>query len=314
MTHDPAAHDEPAAAAPHDAQAERLVRDVTFYSQGTPCAGVLRLPPTHAPGQRHPAVVLCAGMSLTKEVWLPDHAARFNAAGFVTLNFDYRGFGASAGAPRRRLDPEEQVTDTRNALTFLESCDAVDADRLALYGVSLGASVATAVAGRDERPKAMVAVAGPMDLGRVWGAFPTFAGFRAKVDAAHRRFVATGEVSYVNVPRLLSGDPATAALLKAEGPRYPTWEQDVTFESLRALFAFRPEADAATIAPTAALWIAPENDDLIARFELGSVHAAARAPKKLVVLEGAEHVDVYKVEGAFERVMRETLAWYAEHV
>jgi hypothetical protein len=36
-----------------------------------------------------------------------------------------------------------------------------------------------ATAGLDARAKATVAVAGPMDLGRVWRAYPGFEGFRA---------------------------------------------------------------------------------------------------------------------------------------
>ena len=288
------------------------VREVTFYSQGRALSGVYRLPA--GASSSAPGIVLCAGMSLTKEVWLPAHAERFNEAGYATLNFDYTGFGASEGSPRRRLDPAQQVRDTQAALTWMQSQPEIDGARLALYGVSLGASVATATAGIDERPKAMVAVAGPMDLRRVWSAFPTFAGFEAKVLAAHERFVATGEVTYISVPRLLSGDPATAELLRAEAPKYPTWDQTVTFESLHDLFAFRPEGHCPTISPTAAMWIAPEKDDLIARFELGSAHAAARHPKAFVVLEGAEHVDVYRVEGAFETVMAKTLGWFAEHV
>ncbi len=36
-------------------------------------------------------------------------------------------------------------------------------------------------------------------------------------------------------------------------------------------------------------------------------------PKKLVVLKGYEHYEVYS-EAAFREVMRETLAWFKEHL
>ena len=45
-------------------------------------------------------------------------AKALNAAGYVALVFDYRGFGDSEG-PRHRLIPQEQVDDARKALEDL---------------------------------------------------------------------------------------------------------------------------------------------------------------------------------------------------
>lgn len=107
-----------------------MKRTVTFFSDGARMAGVLRLPPGLSPGERRPAVVLCAGFSLVKEVWLPTNAQALNAAGYVTLNFDDRTFGQS-GAPRCRLVPRMQVEDVRSALVFRARAGAGDQDGLA---------------------------------------------------------------------------------------------------------------------------------------------------------------------------------------
>jgi fermentation-respiration switch protein FrsA (DUF1100 family) len=251
-------------------------------------------------------------MSLTKEVWLPAHAERMVEAGYITLNFDYRYFGESTGSPRGRLLPSEQVVDTIAAIDFVEQIPETGA--IGLYGASLGASVAVATAGRDPRVQSCMAVAGPMDLGRVWRAFDGFDGFRAKVQAARTKFEETGDVSRISVARLLASDPETCALLREEEPRYPNWSLDITFESLLDLFSFCPEDWVHRIAPRSICFVCPEHDDLIATTELHSAHAKAGEPKRLVVLEGARHVDIYKTEGAFEAVVQASMDWYGEHL
>lgn len=291
-----------------------MERRVQFFSEGIPMAGILRLPEGLMPGEKRPAVICCQGFSLTKEVWLPRNAEALNRAGYVTLNFDYRYFGESGGEPRLRLVPQAQVQDVRNALTFLETVPEVDGSKLGLLGISLGCSVAAAAAGTDPRVKAVVAVAGPADLERVWSNFPDFARFRAKVNAAKREFVATGKVTTISVPRLLSSDPDTCALLVKDAPNFPTWKLEITFESLADLFAFKPEDVAHTISPGASLFIYPSEDALVSKAELTSLYAKAREPKQLVALEGLKHHEVYNDGRGFEPLMKHTLEFFGRYL
>lgn len=290
-----------------------MKRDVTVYSDGVKLAGVLRLPEGVSEGHKVPAIVCCQGFSLVKEVWLPKNAEALNRAGYATLNVDYRFFGASEGEPRCRLVPRMQVEDVRAALTFLETVPEVDASRLGLFGISLGASVAVGAAGKDMRVRALVAVAGPGDLGRVWAGLPDFPKFREKVLEARRTYVSTGEVRYVAVPKLLSSDPATCALLVAEAPKFPSWRLEITFESLADLFEFAPEDDLPK-SRAASLFVYPAEDALITKGEMVSLYAKARGPKKLVSLPGIQHHEVYDTGAGFEPLMRETIAFYAEHL
>lgn len=275
-------------------------REVSFFSHGARVAGVLRLPDGSA---RSPVIVMCAGMTLTKEVWLPANAEWLCAQGYATLNFDYRGFGESEGAVRNRLVPSMQVDDVRAAITFLETVAEVDASRLGLFGVSLGASVAVATAGVDERVKATVAVAGPMDLGRVWRAYPGFDSFNAKVREARRKAAVSGEVSYIKLSRLLASDPETCAMIERDAAGIPQWRPELTFESLSELFEFRPEAAVAQISPRAVMFVAPELDVLIATGELPSAFALAGEPKRLVTLPGMKHHEVYGTGAGFAPTM-----------
>ena len=113
------------------------LQKVSFFSAGHRLDGLLYTPPGLAPGEARPGVVLCVGYTYVKTMVMPDIAKALNAAGYVALVFDYRGFGDSEG-PRWRLIPSEQVEDVRAALTFLAGQPQVDPDRLAIVGLSLG--------------------------------------------------------------------------------------------------------------------------------------------------------------------------------
>ena len=285
------------------------MRRVEIHGDLGRLVGVVRVPTNRPDGQRRPCVVVCAGMSLTKEVWLTPHAERFAAAGLVTISFDYSTFGESDGQPRLRLNLPQQVRDAQAVLDFARGLPEVDPARLGLFGVSLGASIAVAVAGRDPRVQAVVGVAGPMDLTRVWSALPGFEGFRSKVEAARRRFVASGEASTIPLTKLVAADPETVARIEADAERHPGWRPELSFESLLDLFAFRPEEVAPHIRPGAALFVAPGEDSLVGQQELSS--AARLAPgARLVVLEGARHVQVYEEGPAFERLVGLALEHY----
>lgn len=286
---------------------------VRYWSEGTPTAAILGIPDDLMPGERRAAVAFCHGFSMVKEVWLLENARRLCAQGYVTLNFDYRYFGESGGEPRQRLIPREQVQDIRNAVTFLEGHASVDPKRIGLYGTSFGCGNVSYAAGVDERVRATVGVAGPGDLERVYRSVPGFDEFFDKVKRARARLVATGEVTFIGVARLMARDPETAALLEKTHKQFPNWRPEVTFESLFDITQFKPESVVDRIAPRAILWIHPERDTLVPLAEAQSLFAKAGQPKKLVVLEGTEHFQIY--DGPVrDKVMEHALAFYREHL
>ena len=76
---------------------------------------------------------------------------------------------------------------------------------------------------------------------------------------------------------------------------------------------FHPEWVVDKIAPRPVLFIATDDDRLVPPAESQALYDRAGEPKKLVVLEGYGHYEVY-VEPAFSEVMAETLAWFREHL
>lgn len=72
--------------------------------------------------------------------WLP-------AAGYNIMVFDYRGYGQSAGSPTRSGVYEDSCA----ALVYLRSRPDIDAERIIVFGQSLGAVQAINVVGGGER-------------------------------------------------------------------------------------------------------------------------------------------------------------------
>ncbi len=290
-----------------------MERKVQFYSEGTPCAGILGIPDDYKSGEKRGVVIFCQGFSGVKEMFLPKNAERLRAEGYITLNFDYRYFGESGGEPRSRLVPMAQVDDIRNAITYMQTLPEVNRDGIGLYGTSFGCANVVYVAGVDERAKCTVAVVGPGDCERQFRLGPNFDAFMDKVRRAKAEFVATGGVTYMQTTRMMARDPGVVAELEKNKSLFPTWRPEVTFESLVDIMEFKPENVADRIAPRALLLIHTDQDKLVPLSEGQSLYAKARQPKKFVVLENMVHEDVYHGEG-FAQVVQHTNAWFKEHM
>jgi dienelactone hydrolase len=97
-------------------------QDVEFDSHGTACAAWLYRPE----GVTHPPIIVMAhGFASIRVLRLDAYAARFAAAGYAVLVFDYRSFGDSAGEPRRIIDIRGQHQDWRAAVAYARTLDDV---------------------------------------------------------------------------------------------------------------------------------------------------------------------------------------------
>jgi pimeloyl-ACP methyl ester carboxylesterase len=128
-------------------------RDVTFESEGAEMAGWLYSPDTSPPW---PVVVMAHGFSATKEMVADRYADAFADAGLGVLLYDHRGFGASGGEPRQRIDPWLQARGYRDALSFVATVEGVDPSRIAVWGDSYSSGPALVVAAIDDRVAALV--------------------------------------------------------------------------------------------------------------------------------------------------------------
>src|SRR5215831_19805639 len=128
--------------------------EVHFYSEGHRVAALWRTP--EAPHGRCRSIVQGPGWLGLKDaqLYLRYHEA-LTAAGFGVLIFDYRGFGGSEG--EGTVSPHRQLQDLRNAVTYLETRDDVDADAIGTFGSGgTGGGNAILLAAADRRIKAAV--------------------------------------------------------------------------------------------------------------------------------------------------------------
>lgn len=288
---------------------------IQFFSEGVRLAGDLYRPEKPPAGQRRPAVVLCHGYNGIKDLYLPDAARRLAQQGYVALAFDYKGWGQSDG-PLRRLDPYGRVADVQAALTILADQPDVDEDRLALFGWSFGCATAVWVAAMDERVRAVVGVVGVGDGAR-WlpgvRSPQTWAELQQRSRADRLRRATTGRSEYVARPVILYLDPASLAKSTAARRSGGVGSDEIPLEFVDETLAFRPEWIVDRVSPRPLLLIACSEDRVSPPEEMQSLYRAAREPKRLVVLEGYDHYDVY-AGPAFGHVMKETLEWYEQYL
>jgi dienelactone hydrolase len=67
-----------------------------------------------------PAITMAHGYAGTKYHGLEPMAEAFAEAGCVVLVHDHRGFGDSGGEPRQDVNPWQQITDWRRAISYLQ--------------------------------------------------------------------------------------------------------------------------------------------------------------------------------------------------
>jgi dipeptidyl aminopeptidase/acylaminoacyl peptidase len=292
-----------------------MKRPVTFYSEGVKLVGDVYVPDDLRSSDRHAGVVLCHGYTGVKDIYLPDNARVLNEAGYVAMVFDYKGWGDSEG-PRSRLAPWSRVADVQAALTYLGALPEVDPGRLGIYGTSYGGATVVWVAAIDPRVRCTVSVVG-IGHGRRWMRsvrrpdewFDLLA--RAEADRVTR--ARDGQSELVERSEILLPDRQSAELAEAARRNNPAAVTRIPLEYVDDTLAFNPEWVVDRIAPRPVLFITTDGDRLVPPEESESLYARAGEPKKLVVLRGYGHYEVY-TEPAFSEVMRATLAWYGQYL
>ncbi len=288
---------------------------ISFYSEGVKLAGDLFLPPDLKPGERRAGIVLCHGYTGVRALYLPDNARVLNEAGYVVLSFDYKGWGDSEG-PKNRLAPYSRVADVQAALTFLAAHRTVEADRLGLYGTSYGGATVVWVAAVDPRAKCVVSVVGVGD-GRRWMRSvrrpDEFFDLLDRSAADRLRRVTTGQSEFVERGDILLPDRQSAELAAAARRGTPGAVSQIPLEFIDDTLGFHPEWVVDRIAPRPVLFITTSDDRLVPPEESEAMYRRAGEPKKLVVLQGWGHYEVYAGE-CFRQVMEPTVAWYGEHL
>ena len=286
---------------------------IAFQSDGVTCRGTLLLPRVSDPA---PVVVLCTGFGGTQDTPAIRAASRaFADAGFATLTFDYRSFGASDGEPRQIVDIAGQLTDIRAAMGFVQSNPRLDRSRIVLWGTSLGGGhVVTAAADRDD----VVAVVAQVPFNgfprRVEGRSTTtalrlFAAMvRDRLRGTFRRQPAY--VPLVGPASSLAVMASDSASLSIAGLDSPTWRNEVAPRGLFAMMRYHPADHAPRV--HAPLLVCAASGDREAPVSLVS-ELADGAPRGRQITYDVSHFDVYRPD-VRARLLADQIAFLHEVV
>jgi hypothetical protein len=291
--------------------------DVEFDAEGgVKLRGWLFVPPGTG---RRPAITMAHGYAGVKEHGIEPFAQAFAEAGFVVLLHDHRGFGASDGLPRHDVDPWRQIADWRRAISFLESLDVVDPDRIGLWGTSYAGGHALVLGATERHLKAVVAQV------------PTISGYEQGLRRIPPENVSAIEAMFSDDERaqlrgeppkrqaIVSADPAVPASYRARDaidfylqPTPPgAWENNVTVRSTRLARMYEPGQWVARVSPTPLLMVVALRDTItLTDLELAAYERALQ-PKKLVTIQGG-HFDPYLSQ--FKVSAGAAVEWFKQHL
>jgi fermentation-respiration switch protein FrsA (DUF1100 family) len=271
--------------------------------------GNLFIPKNLKKNTRLPAIVVGHPMGAVKEQSSNLYATKLAEQGFVTLAIDLSFFGESEGKPRNVVAPEMFTEAFNAAVDFLGTQSTVDKDKIGVLGICGSGSFAINAAKIDPRMKAIATVS-MYDMGAA-----TRNGMKNSISleqrketikqAANQRDIefSGGAVKWGNyLPAKLpeNADPITREFhdfyRTSRGaflPKGRTLEmtQNRTITSEVKFMNFYPFNDIDTISPRPMMFIAGE----VAHSKEFSDEAykLAGEPKELVIIPGANHVDLY---------------------
>jgi dienelactone hydrolase len=232
-------------------------------------------------------------------------------AGYLVIDFDYRGWGQSDGrivlkAPpekkdgrrftaqveelREYVDPLEQTTDWFNVINWAMGEPMVDKERLGLRGSSYSGGHVFYVAARDSRVKAVVSQVGAFDSRWV---VADAEQVKTTYDEATRR--ARGELGYPEPRARVVGNLIGAPIRDK-------------------LLHYAPVEEAARVKDCAALFVVAEKEELFDNKDHAKL-AYDRMPgakKKYVSVPNITHYGIYREQR--QQAIKMAIEWFDQYL
>jgi fermentation-respiration switch protein FrsA (DUF1100 family) len=295
-------------------------KDIEFKTEdGVTLRGWHYLPDNHK--GKVPTIIMAHGFSAVKEMYLDRFAEAFATAGMAVVVFDNRNFGASDGIPRQEIDPWQQVRDYRDAITYAETLNETDINRIGVWGSSYSGGHVLVVAAIDRRVKCVVSQV-PLASGNRNAKRLIRADFMAETRSMFdddRRNRAQGKPPAM-IPVVAEDPTAPSALPTPDSwtwftetgcSRAPSWKNEVTLRSVEMFTEYEPGSYARFISPTPLLMLVAKHDVLTVADLAFESYETALEPKSIVSLNGG-HFDAY-VKG-FDVASKAATHWFSEHL
>jgi fermentation-respiration switch protein FrsA (DUF1100 family) len=279
--------------------------NVTFKSNGLKIAGHLYLPDDYKEGEKRSAIVVghpCGGV---KEQTAGLYAKKLSEKGFITLAFDASYQGESEGEPRFLEDPFSRAEDVKSAVTFLETRDDVDEQRIGAFGICASGGYVPFAAETDRRIKAVGTVSA-VDMGDF-----VRNGLRNSVIPNLEHLLEESNKARIEEakgqpPRLEHIVPNTPEEVPKDAPssireatdyyrtpraQHPNSQNWILVRSIDRIAEYSSYDHVHMISPHPLLMIAGTKADT--RYFSEMAIEKAKEPKELFLIEGATHISLY---------------------
>jgi len=253
------------------------VQPTSFTSEGETLQGHFVLP--HGTGP-FPGICKFHGLPGSSDQ-IGGIATRLAEAGFAVLTFDFRGFRSSEGLFRLA----HQVKDAKLAITHLLESHYTKGKWVGVYGASYGGAVAVLAAARDSRISAVNLRAPVYDT--LW--------------FARSPMIPTA------VEELIQNTPD-----QMHGLTEPQIRKDVLHWMVEDAKQLNPMNEIDKVAPRPLLIITGDADLSIDLSGIKRLFDAAKEPKELVVVKGADHNLSSPV--AYEKTVNAVIAWFQRQI
>ena len=287
---------------------------------GIELAGHLYLPEGYA-AQKTAAIIVAGPFGAVKEQAAGLYAQQFASMGFVSLAFDPSFGGESGGEVRNTASPDIFTEDYSAAVDYVGLLNHVDRERIGAVGICGLSGMAITAAGTDTRIKA-VATLSMYDMSRDMSRghmdyYTEKQRMEIKQYLSEQRWrdaesgtyaLGNHEIGFDEADNLLAAamevpeelpegaDPAFAAFFqyyakRARHPRAVNFVTSWTATMPVSFWNFPLMTNIKEVSPRPILLIAGENAH--SRYYSEDAYAAAQEPKELVIVPGADHVDLY---------------------
>jgi hypothetical protein len=283
------------------------MKPVSFPNGAIKIAGNLHLPKGFAQDRSYAAIVCVHPCGGVKEQTSGLYAAKLAGEGMVALAFDASYQGESGGEPRQQEDPNSRVEDVRCAVDYLTALEFVDPQRIGILGICAGGGYSINAAMTDRRIKAVGTVSA-VNIGAMYRS-----GYEGNSDLTQAfeflEMAAKARTAEANGERMEMLPFTPDNPKDAENAPHPDYRE--AYEYYHTPRAQRPDAPSVYPAHSLIQLIAFDAFHLadqlltqplllVAGNKAGSLwysedafRRAASRDKKLHIIDGASHVDLY---------------------
>ena len=285
-----------------------MQENLSIPSNGILLSAILHYPSNYVEGQKYPCIIVLHGFGSNKDganVRVP--CALYNKLGYFALRFDMQSCGESGGALGMVLC-EDQVKNTKDVITYVQTRSEIHAEKIALSGSSFGAAVAIYTGGDDPRVGAVISAGGWGNGDRklqgqhpgkeAWQKFTDMLAAGKAYRKEHSKPMMVSRFDIVPIPlHLRQGLPSNSVM-------------DFSVDTAQSIFDFMPEKKLAQLAPRPLLLLHAAIDSVTPTSESSEMFKLAKKPTELHLFDDVEHFMMGESDPRGEGVITQWLAKY----